>query len=201
MSEQIIIDGVDVSGCEFRFCTYGCDCMSSNRETKVLTESAHCSDNHNCYYKQLKRKEQEYEELRQYHNKCCEEFEKEKQNLIDRYNQFSKDFFIGKYCKKEYCDLLKAKEKEYEELKKQRQADKGLITSTGKMNYQLIQEYDKLKNCLTEIKGIAEKSCCLQPTSTCEEYENCKECSRTSDDETVKQILQKISECEGNNEN
>jgi DNA-binding Lrp family transcriptional regulator len=53
---------------------------------------------------------------------------------------------------------------------------------------------------LTEIKEIAEKSCCLQPTSTCEEYENCKECSRTSDDETVKQILQKISECEVNND-
>ena len=58
LHQPLIIDGVDVSGCEFRFCTYGCDCMSSNRETKVLTESAHCSDNHNCYYKQLKRKEQ-----------------------------------------------------------------------------------------------------------------------------------------------
>ena len=63
------------------------------------------------------------------------------------------------------------------------------------------QECDKLKQTLTEIKEIAENSCCLQPTSTCEEYENCKECNRTSDDETVKQILQKISECEGNNEN
>ena len=40
---------------------------------------------------------------------------------------------------------LKRKEQEREELKKQRQADKGLITSTGKQNYQLIQEYDKLK--------------------------------------------------------
>ena len=101
--------------------------------------------NHDCYYKQLqrekqnsqeaidasirefnraeelktllKRKEQEYEELRQYHNKCCEEFENEKQKLIDKYNQFSKDFFIGKYCKKEYCELLKAKEQECEKYK------------------------------------------------------------------------------------
>ena len=115
----------------------------------------------------------------------CENYSKE----VGCYNTFDGS------CIKEQCftyrllQLLKAKEQECEELKKQHQGDKGLITSTGKMNYQLIQEYDKLKNCLTEIKEIAEKSCCLQPTSDCEEYENCNECSRTSDDETVKQIL------------
>ena len=52
------------------------------------------------------------------------------------------------------------------------------------------------KQTLSEIKEIAKNSCCLQPTSTCEEYKNCNECSRTSDDVTVKQILQKISEVE-----
>ena len=57
-------------------------------------------------------------------------------------------------------------------------------------------EIRKLSKTLAEIKEIAEKSCCLQPTSICEEYENCKECSRTNDDETVKQLLQKISEVE-----
>ena len=57
-------------------------------------------------------------------------------------------------------------------------------------------EIRKLTKTLAEIKEIAEKSCCLQPTSICEEYENCNECSRTSDDATVKQIIQKISECE-----
>ena len=64
---------------------------------------------------------------------------------------------------------------------------------------EIINILDKYKQALTEIKEVAEKSCCLQPTSVCEEYENCKECSRTSDDETVKQILQKISECEVKN--
>lgn len=59
-----------------------------------------------------------------------------------------------------------------------------------------IRELLKLKQALTEIKEIAENSCCLQPTSDCEEYKKCNECSRTSDDVTVKQILQKISECE-----
>ena len=48
-------------------------------------------------------------------------------------------------------------QKENEELKRQHQGDKGLITSTGKQNYQLLQEYDKLKTTLTEIKAIAEE--------------------------------------------
>ena len=64
--------------------------------------------------------------------------------------------FWDKRCEElqQQLDQLKV---ENEELKRQHQGDKGLITSTGKMNYQLMQEYDKLKNCLTEIKEIAEE--------------------------------------------
>ena len=64
----------------------------------------------------------------------------------------------------------------------------------GNLSVKYTNKSAKYKQTLTEIKEIAEKSCCLQPTSDCEEYENCKECNRTSDDDTVKQILQKISE-------
>ena len=90
---------------------------------------------------------------------------------------------MSNYCKKcyeltEQLDQLKA---ENEELKRQHQADKGLITSTGKMNYQLIQEYDKLKTALTEIKEIAEK----YKTLNFGEQQYC-----------YSEILQKISECE-----
>ena len=52
--KQIIIDGVDVSGCkhynpeQYFKCNIGC---------------CHCEENPNCYYKQLKRKEQECEEI------------------------------------------------------------------------------------------------------------------------------------------
>jgi hypothetical protein len=54
---------------------------------------------------------------------------------------------------REAIEGLKA---ENDELKRQHQADKGLITSTGKQNYQLLQEYDKLKTALAEIKPILE---------------------------------------------
>ena len=107
--KEIIINGVDVSKCEFYCEEY---CTLSNDRNERLPFAEKCTGYSDCCYKQLKRKKQECEELRQYHNKCCEEFENEKQNLIDKYNQLSKDFFIGKYCKKEYCELLKAKEQE-----------------------------------------------------------------------------------------
>lgn len=67
-------------------------------------------------YKQLKHKENELKELRQYHNKCCEQFKKEKQDLIDKYNQLSINFYNGDYCNTEHCSLLKSKEKECERL-------------------------------------------------------------------------------------
>ena len=137
----------------------------------------------------------------------CENYSKE----VGCYNTFDGS------CIKEQCftyrllQLLKAKEQKCEKLKKQacglRPELKYIIDKTcSKYNInaeyyhekivEIINNLDKYKQTLAEIKEIAENSCCLQPTSTCEEYENCKECSRTSDDETIKQILQKISEAE-----
>ena len=54
--KQIIIDGVDVSGCEY-FNRFRNICHNKNL-------CCDCEKNHNCNYKQLKRKKQEYEELR-----------------------------------------------------------------------------------------------------------------------------------------
>ena len=61
--KQIIIDGVDVSGCEWirevgLDSEYICTCNSPNKT------SGYCKYNPNCCYKQLKRKEQECDRLR-----------------------------------------------------------------------------------------------------------------------------------------
>ena len=111
MTNKQTIDDVDVSECKY-FCLnqMGNNCLNHNRGF-----SMNCNNN-NCYYKQFKRKENELEELRQYHNKCCEEYKKEKQDLIDKYNQLSINFYNGDYCNTEHCSLLKSKEKEYERL-------------------------------------------------------------------------------------
>ena len=162
--KQIIIDGVDVSGCGYiDQDSAWCDLCMTNcaKETKP------------CYYKQLKRKEQEYEELRKYHNKCCEEFEKEKKEWLEKFNQISRDFYNGEYCNTKHCSLLKAKEQECEELKK-----KCNIYTCGICGN---KEYcNKLYKTLTEIKEIL--------------LFNKKELEECLHNDIDGQILQKISE-------
>ena len=132
--KQIIIDDVDVSGCRYAEPT-------ATTPKCAINDWIHC-DGHNCYYKQLKRKEQEYEELRQYHNKCCEEFEKEKKEWLEKYNQVSRGFFNGDYCNTEHCNLLKVKEQECKQLKGK------LIVTLGKEGLrQSEKELKKQYNC------------------------------------------------------
>lgn len=92
MAENIIVNGVDVSGCDFLakeddYCSYSGEYRAYKGQCGCSDEEM-CKNHPNCFYKKalkrLARKEQEYEDLRQYHNKCCEEFKKEKQDLIDK---------------------------------------------------------------------------------------------------------------------
>lgn len=154
---------------------------------------------------QLKAKEQECEELKE--EALHSDYGIMKNNLegaITYLEKENKDLSKIIDCKnetvlslKQQLDQLKA---EKEEIKKYL----GISSKTIMERLEELQEFrdnDKYKlylaeQTLTEIKEIAKNSCCLQPTSTCEEYENCKECSRTSDDVTVQQILQKINEVE-----
>jgi predicted RNase H-like nuclease (RuvC/YqgF family) len=65
MTEEIIIDGVNVAGCEFYFKDkkYSCDLSFINQE-----ELCKCDDVQDCYYKQLKRLEQENKDLKDNNN-------------------------------------------------------------------------------------------------------------------------------------
>ena len=110
--KQIIIDGVDVSGCEwYKQGATGFICADYNK-------SNDCSKNPNCYYKQLKRKEQECEEL------------KKQIKIID-----------------DETIVVEITEKQFE-------------------------EYQKLKQALTEIKEIAE---------TCNSGVSCSACPYTKE--------------------
>lgn len=70
MTEEIIIDGVNVAGCEF--CKpnplykieYACHCRGCVQDDGLHVHSS-CEHNPNCYYKQLKCKEQENKELKE----------------------------------------------------------------------------------------------------------------------------------------
>lgn len=90
-------------------------CQTDCSGTLEDTETCHCFE----LYKQLKAKDESYEELRQYHNKCCEDNAKELANWLEKYNQVSRDFYNGKYCNAEKCRLLKTKEQECEKLEEE----------------------------------------------------------------------------------
>ena len=135
----------------------------------------------------------------------------DKQIMIDGINVSECPYYIDSdgSCSSHDCECikcvhnacfykdLKAKEQECEELKKQHNGDKGLITSTGKMNYQLIQEYDKLKQTFSEIKEIL-KEICMEECSFDWNKTNKKHCGDC--DCRYGRILQKISKCEENND-
>ena len=137
--KQIIIDGVNVACCvRLQDDELSCDL------------GGECKGWENCYYKQLRRKEQE--------NKKLKEDEKSLLNIID--------------------DLQKEKNKWVEKYN-----DLG-------------QDFDQLKQTLTEIKEIAEPFC-----NACQEFEpekskNCINCTYCN----YNKILQKISESEANND-
>ena len=96
--KQIIIDGVDVSGCEH--CGYDNVCKLKSASNYTVD----CKDNPNCYFKQLKRKEQECERLENIINEA-------KNSKLDL-----KSFLVGEAVQNEYeqqLDQLKAEKDKY----------------------------------------------------------------------------------------
>ena len=137
--KQIIIDGVDIKDCKRRI----------GKDNFCRYYKRPCAENnYNCIWKKYLRKEQECEELKEYEKSLLnviDDLQKTKNEWQEKYNDLGQDF---------------------DQLKRQHESDKGLITSTGKMNYQLLQEYDKMNQTLAEIKEIAKAESYLSPQST-----------------------------------
>lgn len=96
-------------------------------------------------------------------------------------------------------------EEEYQSIIKLNEANKGLLTATAKQNYSLLQEYDRLRNCLTEIKEIALKSNqapCLNVDCDCKNcHDDITENGSRCMEYGIEKILQKIREVEQCNKN
>ena len=140
--KQIIIDGVNVAGCE----DYG---YRGKAGYWCHYYDEPCTDCSNCYYKQLKRKEQECEEL-----------------------------------KEEIGDL--------KEIIQRHDNDNNALLSEFEDG--LVDYYRRYKECLTEIKEIAEN---MNNECFYDDFE-CKDCDMKNGCTyfNKKQILQKISEVE-----
>ena len=84
MTEEMIIDGINVAGCEFfdyECSAYRQEYWESEDNTKDM-----CSSHPNCYFKQLKRLEQENKELKAYKD-INEDFKKAWDELNEKYKQ------------------------------------------------------------------------------------------------------------------
>ena len=163
-NKPIIIDGVDIAECE----DYG---YRGNAGHWCHNYDEPCTDYPNCYYKQLKRKEQENEALQMSENEAGEiiaELKAENESLKENLKMFSSTLDwalksqVGLY--KRQIDSSVPDDWEYEEV---------LV---------LVEQYiEKLKQTLSEIKEIVE----------------IKQKQSVFVSETVfEQIIQIISECE-----
>lgn len=135
--QEIIINGVDVSGCSALCC--GNTCFLSRHYS--FTEPKHkqwCSDNPNCHFKQLQRKTEE-----------CENARKRILDLEDRIINHSKE--IEKYCSRladraKECEGLKnqlARYKLYEDMEDF--ISKHSEDTDEHLSYQLFQTEGKLQ--------------------------------------------------------
>ena len=197
--KQIMIDSVDVSGCEF-YLPYSekCECIVDDNGNNNLF----CREYRDCYYKRMYHTGQE-KDIYKNENKELYKLLKAKEQECEGLRYEIGSLENGRDILQEQLDQLKV---ENEELRKNlvdkhtsrcfrllthREFDKLIMETV-----QLRQENKKLKQTLTEIKEIAEKCCIMQATLDCENYDDCTQCGRISDGEGIQQILQKISEVE-----
>ena len=190
LHKQIIIDGVDVSGCKhYKNRT----CIADYCLTDMPFGEAKCELNPNCHYKQFKRKEQECEELK---NELHKNF-KEKDTLhliIDRLLEAS-GYDTNTASAEEFEDVyehMRYEQQQLDQLKAENEDLKNRVAELSLFQLYKIQR-DEAEKILTEIKEIAEKAAkCLYTTE--------------SDDYTDgyrwlgSLILQKIRKCEVENE-
>lgn len=132
-NKKIIIDDIDVNALN----SDEIACMNRYEVARLFIKIV----------ERLVTKEQENEELRQYHNKCCEENEKKLKEWLDKYNQISRDFHNGKYCNEENCNLLKYKEQELKNICKAFDIEYAIDEETGNLIGRCNKLYKKEQEC------------------------------------------------------
>lgn len=124
--KQIIIDGIDVSGCsygEIEKSIFKCSC-----EYNVRSASMFCKDNPNCYYKQYKLKEQECEELKRGYAELTETVSPYMDDFTG-YNEELGGFDLA-LCVKELMEQLDQLKAENERLEKKLKEVKNVLSES-----------------------------------------------------------------------
>lgn len=148
INKQIIIDGVDVSGCE---------CYNPNIKMDCLLhplQSGACKNNPNCHYKLYKRKKQELTHFKKENERLLQTIIKDQAEIVQKNIDETNILLI-----KENMDLqqqLKRKEQECEELKEQLQ---------------------KYRSVFEEIReDIEQDTTCESRECGCDDYAECLNC-------------------------
>lgn len=152
MAEEIIIDGVDVSKCNYAILPKKQCPMKSMpyaKETSCIACKEHntklnfCKNNPNCYFKQLNRKGRECEELKRIKNDFFKHAEVSHEAVLN------KNKIIDEQAKE--LDQLKV---ENEELKKEINYMEGYIRTVENARDEFAQELKQKERALDEIKKI-----------------------------------------------
>ena len=205
--KQIIIDGVNVSGCEKQGETIaGITCGNGERirlANEIITKHKLCKDNPNCVYKQLKAKEQECEELKKIINEAKNsnldlksflvgeavqnEYEQQLDQLKSENDGLKTMLKDLSYENQKFCYQIEEQTKQLEPFKDEyfKGLDNVAIAKLAKKSIRITAENSKLEQTLIEIKEIAEWHTTSADTEDVQE--------------DIKQILQKISELENDN--
>ena len=161
--KQIIIDGVDVSGCILRRRKEPNCTVCNGYSSKVFEFD--CSDFKNCYYKQLKRKEQECEKLRgDFHDT------NEQLNLKNEYIQKVK----------QECEKLKSQvDEDYNYYTTELKTLRDIISNKEKRNAALSLTSGRYHKALEEIeKDLKEAVYCESQECGCDDFEECLKCTK-----------------------
>lgn len=186
-NKEIIIDGVDVSECEYSFkqfdnwigkdvvmcdCTLGCRCEPKENHCKFYM-----------YYleQQLKRKEKVRKEWKEEYRVKVEELNELEEKLLRKEQECEK-------LKKQVEIFTRQLEKANREVIKEKEKN----ATQRQENATQLHENDKLKQTLTEIKGIAEgmNTECFYNDFDCKDCDMKNGCTYQG----RLKILQKISE-------
>ena len=129
--KQVIVDGVNVSGCEH----YG------KHSTLCYVDGELCRNNPNCYYKQLKRKEQSEARLVGQIQTICDFINNRPEIFKGMYGDVDKIIIEYAERKEQECERLRFPMKD---------SNYAILTKEE------FKDYKKLKQTLTEIKPILE---------------------------------------------
>ena len=194
LTNAVIIDGVNVAGCDFVSKIGGCDSYTDG-----------VCEGHNCEHKQLKRLEQDSKQLTQWLdearnnadfwcNKCTslvqenKDFEILAKSLYKRIEELEKENEALAFRERLYKADYEASEQENRELRKANEIsiEKVTVTAEAKRLQELEQENKQMKSALEEILEII-RADCKRCTAECDCDDDC---TRYKIKNKIKEVLE-----------